>query len=71
MEISSKKEKHVSHTQIDKLSIESCNTGDLFYLLVYRQGGKTVIIKCFYKYHFEILPEDFDLIDGRYYCKTI
>lgn len=70
-EIPSKNKKRVSQSQIEKLSIESCNTGDLFYLLIAQEKGKTVILQCFYKYHFEILPEDFDLIDGRYYCKTI
>ena len=66
IELSFRKEKDIS---AEELSTESCNEGDLFYLLICKGEKKDVIVKAFYRYHFELEKEDFVLIDGKYYCK--
>lgn len=66
IELSFRKEKDIS---AEELSTESCNEGDLFYLLICKGEKKDTIVKAFYRYHFEIEKEDFVLIDGKYYCK--
>lgn len=68
-EISSKKEKHISHSTVDNLSIESNEKGDLFYLLICDEAKKKTIIKCFYKYYFDVKEDDFEYLDGKYYCR--
>ena len=63
------KEKHIDHLSVEKLCIEACEKGDMYYLLISKAKERTQIIKCFPKYNFDILQEDFDYIDGKYYCK--
>lgn len=55
---------------IDRLSTESKNIGDRFYLLICNDGKKK-IVQGFYKNHFNVKKEDFDYIDGKYFCKEI
>lgn len=65
------KEKNISSLSVDRLSAESYNKGDVFYLLICEENEKKKIIQSFYKYHFDVQKEDFDYIDGKYYCKKI
>ena len=65
-----KKQKRLSRLDVAELSTDSCETGDLFYLLILNKQGKNKIVSAFYRYHFELKKEDFDLIDGKYYCKA-
>ena len=69
VEIPLHKEKDIDHLSVEKLCLESCEKGDLYYLLIAKKKELTRIIKCFPKYNFEISQEDFDYIDGKYYCK--
>lgn len=69
IEIHSKKEQNLSHLQIEELSLQCQEKGDIFYLLVCEEKGKMKIAKCFPKHYFDVTREDFDLIDGKYYCK--
>ena len=69
VEILLHKEKHVDHLSVENLCIESREQGDMYYLLILKEQDHTKIIKCFPKYNFDILQEDFDYIDGKYYCK--
>ena len=69
IEIPLHKEKNISHLAVEKLCLTSCETGDQYYLLIAKEKERTKIIKCFPKYHFDIAPEDFNCIDGKYYCK--
>lgn len=71
IEITLHKEKNISSLAVDRLSTQSCNVGDIFYLLICEVDGKSKIVQSFYQYHFDILKEDFDYIDGKYYCKEI
>ena len=68
-EIPLHKEKNISHLSVETLCIESGEKDAIYYLLIAKKkkGGK--IIKCFPKYNFDIAQEDFDCIDGKYYCK--
>ena len=68
-EIPLHKEKHIDHLSVDKLCIESCKEGDMYYLLILKKKERTQIIKCFPKYNFDILEEEFYCIDGKYYCR--
>ena len=68
-EIPLHKEKNISHLSVEKLCMESCEKGDIYYLLIMKKKEYTKIIKCFPKYNFEIAQEDFNFIDGKYYCK--
>lgn len=69
IEIPLHKEKNIDHLSVEKLCVHSCEKGDIFYLLILKEKEHTKIIKCFPKYHFDIVQEDFDCIDGKYYCK--
>ncbi len=69
VEIPLHKEKDIDHLSVNKLCLESCEKGDMYYLLIAKKKELPVIIKCFPKYNFEISQEDFDYIDGKYYCK--
>ena len=69
VEIPLHKEKDIDHLSVEKLCLTSCETGDQYYLLIAKEKERTKIIKCFPKYHFDIAPEDFNCIDGKYYCK--
>lgn len=69
IEIPLHKEKDVDHLSIEKMCIESCEKGDIFYLLIVKEKDRAKIIKCFPKYHFDIEQDDFDYIDGKYYCR--
>lgn len=71
IEIPLHKERNISSFSIDRLSTESYNKGDLFYLLICDEDGKKKIVQSFFKYHFDVQKEDFDYIDGKYYCKEI
>jgi len=71
IEIPLHKERNISSLYIDRLSTESCSKGDLFYLLICDEGEKKKIVQSFYKYHFDVQTEDFNYIDGKYYCKEI
>lgn len=71
IEIPLHKKRNISSLSIDRLSTESYNKGDLFYLLICEEDGKKKIVQSFYKYHFDVRKEDFDCIDGKYYCKEI
>ncbi len=68
-EIPLHKEIEITHLEVERLSSESSNKGDMFYLLIFEKNGKPKIIKPFYKYYFEIEREDFNFIDGKYYIK--
>jgi hypothetical protein len=63
------REKDIDHLSVEKLCLESCEKGDIYYLLIAKEKKHPWIIKCFPKYNFDILQEDFDCIDGKYYCK--
>ncbi|MBQ8858571.1 MAG: hypothetical protein IJ012_02135 [Clostridia bacterium] len=69
VEIPLHREKHIRHLPVENLCIQSCEKGDLYYLLITKEKECTKIIQCFPAYHFRIVQEDFDLIDGKYYCK--
>ena len=69
VEIPLHKEKNIDHLSIESLCIESREKGDMYYLLIAKEKEQAQIIKCFPKYNFDILQEDFDYIDGKYYCK--
>ena len=69
VEIPLHKEKDIDHLSVKKLCLESCEKGDMYYLLIAKKTKLPGIIKCFPKYNFEISQEDFDYIDGKYYCK--
>ena len=69
IEIPLHKEKNISHLSVEKLCMESCEKGDIYYLLIVKKKKYTKIIKCFPKYNFDIVQEDFDCIDGKYYCR--
>ena len=69
IEIPLHKEKNISHLSVEKLCMESCEKGDMYYLLIAKKKELPKIIKCFPKYNFDIAQEDFDCIDGKYYCK--
>ena len=58
-----------SETTVDDLCLQSCEKGDVFYLLITKGKKREKIIRCFPRYNFDILKEDFDLADGKYYCK--
>ena len=64
------KEKEISAVAFDRLSFESCERGDNFYLLIAEENGKPKIIQAFYKYYFELSNEDFELVDNKYCCKN-
>ena len=68
-EISLHKEKDFDHLSVEKLCIESGESGSLFFLLIAKKKDSTKIIKCFPQEHFYVLDEDFDYIDGKYCCK--
>ncbi|MBQ8350543.1 MAG: hypothetical protein IJY20_00665 [Clostridia bacterium] len=53
----------------DETAIESNEIGDLFYLLIVEERNRKQIIKCFYRFYYDIEKADFDCIDGKYYCK--
>jgi hypothetical protein len=65
--IRTKTEKDIQY--IEDLSLESCNKGDRFYLLVSNEEKKIKIIFCFPKDYYGIAEEDFDFVDGKYYWK--
>ena len=69
VEIPLHKEKNIDHLSVERLCIESREKGDMYYLLIAKEKEQAQIIKCFPKYNFDILQEDFDYIDGKYYCK--
>ena len=69
VEILLHKEKQIDHLSVEKFCIESREKGDMYYLLILKEKDHTKIIECFPKYNFDILQEDFDYIDGKYYCK--
>ena len=69
VEILLHKEKNIDHLSVESLCIESREKGDMHYLLIAKKKEQAQIIKCFPKYNFDILQEDFDYIDGKYYCK--
>ena len=69
IEIPLHKEKNISHVSVEKMCLESCEKGDIYYLLIAKKKEYTKIIKCFPKYNFDIAQEDFDCIDGKYYCR--
>ena len=69
VEIPLHKEKNIDHLSVESLCIESREKGDMYYLLIAKEKEQAQIIKCFPKYNFDILQEDFDYIDGKYYCK--
>ena len=71
IEIPLHKERNISSLSVDRLSTESYNKGDIFYLLICEEDGKKKIVQGFYKYYFDVKKEDFDYIDGKYYCKKI
>lgn len=71
IEIPLHKDRSISSLSVDRLSTESHNKGDIFYLLICDEDGKKKIVQSFYKYHFGVKKEDFDYIDGKYYCKKI
>ena len=68
-EIPLHKEKNISHVSVEKMCHESCEKGDIYYLLIVKKKEGAKIIKCFPKYSFDIAQEDFDCIDGKYYCR--
>ncbi len=68
-EIPLHKEKNISHLSVKKLCFESCEKGDIYYLLIEKKNERTKIIICFPKYNFDIAQEDFDCIEGKYYCQ--
>ena len=68
-EIPLHKEKNISHVFVEKMCLESCEKGDIYYLLIVKKKEGAKIIKCFPKYSFDIAQEDFDCIAGKYYCK--
>ena len=63
------KEKNISQLSVEKMCLESCEKGDIYYLMIVKKKEGAKIIKCFPKYSFDITQEDFDFIDGKYYCK--
>ena len=67
-EISLHKEKNISHVSVEKMCLEPCEKGDIYYLLIVKKKEGAKIIKYFPKYSFDIAQEDFDCIDGKYYC---
>ena len=69
IEVPLHKEKYIDNLSVEKMCIESCEKGDMYYLLVLKKKECSQIIKCFPKYNFDIAQEDFDFIDGKYYCK--
>lgn len=69
IEIMLHKEKNISHLYVDKLCFDSCEKGNIYYLLIIREKECARIIKGFPKCYFDITQEDFDCIDGKYYCK--
>ena len=69
IEIPMRKQKHVSELSVEGMSIQSCNEGDMFYLLISKEGRCERIINCFCKYRFDIAKEEFDCVDGKYYIK--
>ncbi|MBQ8868929.1 MAG: hypothetical protein IJ027_04330 [Oscillospiraceae bacterium] len=69
IEIPSRKQKHVSSWSADKMSLQSCEEGDVFYLLISKEGNRENIIQSFCKHHFDIAKEDFDYVDEKYYIK--
>ena len=71
IEIPLHKKRNISRLSIDRLSAESCFEGDNFYLLICDEGHKKKIVQSFYRRHFELQREDFDYLDGKYYCKEI
>ena len=69
VEIPLHKEKDIDHLSVEKLCLESCEKGDMYYLLIAKKKELPIIIKCFPECNFEISQEDFDCLDGKYYCK--
>ena len=69
IEIPLKKGKVISHLEVEKLSMQCHEKGDVFYLLVGKEKEQIKILKGFPKHYFDVTREDFDLIDGKYYCK--
>ncbi|MBQ3182965.1 MAG: hypothetical protein IJB57_04800 [Clostridia bacterium] len=69
IEIPLHKEKTIKHTEVDDLTVRSCEKGDACYLLVCNRNNRRRIIKCFCQYYFDPAKEDFDYIDGKYYYK--
>lgn len=68
IEIPLHKEKGISHTMVDDHAVNSCNQGDEFYLLISEEKNKKRIIKCFYKYYYDIKKDDFVYKNSKYYC---
>jgi hypothetical protein len=68
-EIPLHKEKSISHVSVEKMCLESCEKGDIYFLLIVKKKEGAKIIKCFPKYSFDIAQEDFDCLDGKYYCR--
>ena len=70
-EVFFRKEKNATHLPVAETAIQSCEAGDMFYLLILEEQGFKKIIKCFYKVYYGIENEDFDYIEEKYYCKSI
>lgn len=71
IEIPLDKERNNRWLAVDRLSSESGNKGDLFYLLICEDDGKKKIVQCFYQHYYDVEKVDFDYIDGKYYCNYL
>ena len=71
VEISFRKKDQMDRSDVEDFAVESCNTGDRYFLLIYEQKGKRKIVTAFPKRNFEVSDEDFDLINERYYCRKV
>lgn len=55
----------------DYSAVNYSKAGDKFYLLMLPDKQKNVILKCFNARYYEIVEDDFDYADGKYYPKKI
>lgn len=65
-----KERKEPDNPSCDYSAVNFSKPGDKFYLLVL-DGERPEILKCFNARYYELLEDDFDLIDGKYHPKKV
>ncbi len=69
VEIPLHKENSIRRSAIEDLSTQYCCSGDVFYLLITEVNNRQKIIMAFPQNHFDVLKNDFECVEGKYYPK--